>query len=96
MSDSNRQPHGCLNSLAATPPGSPAPVTRDTRARWWTYRCPVAEDAVVVLWLSQWNRHGPRARSRVRVVGGRSGLVPEHSLAVAAGGVAVVDGGAGR
>jgi len=56
----------------------------------------VAEDAVVVLWLSQWNRHGPRARSRVRVVGGRSGLVPEHSLAVAAGGVAVVDGGAGR
>ena len=27
-------------------------------------RCPVAEDEVVVLWLSQWKREGPRARSR--------------------------------
>ena len=34
------------------------------REAWWIYRWPVAEDAVVVLWLSQWNRAGPRARSR--------------------------------
>jgi hypothetical protein len=25
---------------------------------------PVGEEAVVVLWLSQWNRAGPRARRR--------------------------------
>ena len=25
---------------------------------------PVGEDAVVALWLSQWNSDGPRARSR--------------------------------
>ena len=29
------------------------------------YRCRVGEAAVVVLWLSQWNREGPRARVRV-------------------------------
>jgi hypothetical protein len=33
------------------------------------YRWPVGEAAVVVLWHSQWNRDGPRARSRVRVEG---------------------------
>ena len=35
-------------------------------------RCPVGEAAVVVLWLSQWNREGPTAR-----------FVPEHAFAVA-------------
>jgi len=32
-------------------------------------RWPVGEEAVVVLWLSQWNRDGPRVRSRLRVEG---------------------------
>jgi hypothetical protein len=31
---------------------------------WWMVRWPVGEAAVVVLWLSQWNSEGPRARSR--------------------------------
>jgi len=30
---------------------------------------PVVDAVVVVPWLSQWNRQGPRARSRVRVEG---------------------------
>jgi hypothetical protein len=30
----------------------------------WMVRWPMGEAAVVVLWLSQWNRAGPRARSR--------------------------------
>ena len=38
--------------------------TRAPRATWWIDRWPVGEAAVVVLWLSQWNRQGPRARSR--------------------------------
>jgi hypothetical protein len=37
----------------------------------------------MVLWLSPWNSDGPRARSRVRVVGEkRAGFVPEHAFAV--------------
>ncbi len=40
-----------------------------SRASWWMYRWPVGEAVVVVLWLSQWNSDGPRARSRVRVEG---------------------------
>jgi hypothetical protein len=35
---------------------------------------PVGEEAVVVLWLSQWNRAGPRARRR-RGWRGRRGLL---------------------
>lgn len=41
-----------------------------------------------LLWLSQWNREGPRARSRVRVEWGEEGFasVPDHAFVVDAEG----------
>ena len=47
---------------------------------------------MVVLWLSQGNSEGPRARSRVRVEGEKgAGFVPEHAFAVNPGGVVAQD-----
>ena len=54
-------------------------------------RCPVGEAAVVVLWLSQWNRDGPRARSRHEQQVGVAGFVPEDTFAVDPGGVVAQD-----
>ena len=65
-------------------------------------RCPVAEAAVVVLWLSKWNREGAGGQVAVAGGGGEEGfalaqgdeqqiggaaLVPEHAFAVDPGGV---------
>ena len=50
-------------------------------------RCPVGEAAVVVLWLSQWNREGPSARSRHDQQVTLAGFVPEDAFAVDPGGV---------
>jgi hypothetical protein len=62
----------------------------------------MAAVAVVMLWLSMWNRCCPRARSRQRVEGEKSGfdllegddqqialaeLVPQHAQALDPGGV---------
>jgi hypothetical protein len=51
----------------------------------------MAETAVVVLWLSQWNREGPRARSRHEQQVALAGFVPEHAFAVDPGGVVAQD-----
>ena len=56
--------------------------TLEPRASWWMVRWPVGEAAVVVLWLSQWNRDGPRARSRHEQQVGLAGFVPEDAFAV--------------
>jgi hypothetical protein len=50
---------------------------------------------VVVLWLSQWNRDGPRARSRHEQQVGLAGFVPEHAFTVDPGGVIAKDPVAG-
>jgi hypothetical protein len=59
------------------------------------YLCPVGEAAVVVLWLSQWNSDGPRARSRHEQQVGLAGFVPEDAFAVDPGGVVAKDAVAG-
>jgi hypothetical protein len=46
--------------------GEPPPAPRSA---WRMYRCPVGNAAELLLSLSQWNREGPRARSRKRVLG---------------------------
>jgi hypothetical protein len=54
-------------------------------------RWPVGEAAVVVLWLFQWNRNGPRARSRHEQQVGLAGFVPEDAFAVDPGSVVSQD-----
>jgi hypothetical protein len=51
----------------------------------------VGEAAVVVLWLSLWNREGPRARFRHEEQVGLEGFVPEDAFVVDPGGVVVED-----
>jgi hypothetical protein len=49
-------------------------------------RWPVGEAALVVLWLSQWNREAPRARSCHEQQVALAGCVPEDVFAVDPGG----------
>ena len=55
-------------------------------------RCPVGEAAVVVLWLSRWNKERPRARSRRNRQVALPGFVPDDAFAVDPGGVVNVAG----
>jgi hypothetical protein len=46
---------------------------------------------VVVLWLSRWNREGPRARSRHEQQVGLAWFVPEDALLLGAGSATLIE-----